>query len=212
MCWCREQSGRGCDEFAAFQVELGLLTANGLYSTDESCILGEPCTSTSRGVGIRDGDAMMLKVPPQDSSDGKLNADICSGSTRALNSNNSGISSPAYNNGRIYEFGIFNMSASPGAFAKCWCRPMGQDNCSEIAQFKAESGLLNLHCPAGYFSVGSNCKSCTTGYYCLGIGTTKQACPRGRTTLSMGARRSEDCLCMQGYELEVRNHLYCFRG
>lgn len=148
--------------------------------------------SASRGIGVRDGDVMMLK------------AGTCSGLKPALNSNKSGISAPANDGGRIYKFGTFNLSTSPGAYSKCWCRPTEQKNCSDTTHFIAESGLLNLHCPAGYFAVGSHCKPCTRGYYCHGMGMPKQACPRGRTTPNMGARSSEDCQCLPGHELEVR--------
>ena len=45
---------------ASFSVDVGLLTVHGLYRKDEACTLGQSCSSSNFGVGLVDGDRMML--------------------------------------------------------------------------------------------------------------------------------------------------------
>lgn len=189
-------SGSDCDSAAAYTVPVGLLTIDGLYNTDDSCTLEDDCASVSFGVGLLDGDRVMLKL--ESCSDGRA----VPGLTRG------GVSLGAREEGSVYKFGVFNISAMPITYRKCWCRAVQTTDCLYPHQFLADSGTLTLACPAGYFSTGAMCKLCTRGFFCLGQTSPKQACALGQATIEAGATRVDDCLCKPGYELEVRCHFH----
>lgn len=191
MCWCSGDPGQDCSSEDAFSVEFGLLTINGVYITAEACIIGDQCESSSIGVGLADGDRMMLK------------SNACGSLEDAVHLQGGGVSSPARQRGTIFEFGTFNFSTLSAVYQKCWCQIRGQIACTRATDFQAEGGTLTLLCPAGYFDRGGVCENCTEGYFCLGRETTRQQCPAAETTIGMGASTRDECLCMPGYERDV---------
>lgn len=163
---------------------------NGLYAVDEDCTIGDNCTSVNFGVGLQDGDRLMLK------------AGSCSAPGGALGTNHSGRSLGAVEGGTTFEFGVFELGSTPAVYLKCWCQSA---ECVDPAEFRAESGRVSLLCPSGFFQVGPACRLCTKGYHCPGRRLSKQACPSGQTTRGQGAAVSSECKCRAGYEKQVRN-------
>lgn len=130
-------------------MELGLLTVNGLYATDQSCVLGENCSSINVGVGLRDGDRLMLK-----------SLSCSSGVPAEGLRDQSGVSSPAILSGKHFDFGVFTLLTSPHTFVKCWCQEEeAEPSCLDALDYQAESGTLTMFCPAGFFLHPAACAS-----------------------------------------------------
>lgn len=165
----------------------------------ESCIIGDNCTSRSIGVGLLDGDRIMLKLTS------------CTDHQLVQGMMNGGISRGALDAGSTYRFGVLEIRAMPAIYRKCWCRAIGDTSCSRPEDFLSDSGTVTLECPAGYFAIGQACRICTRGYYCLGQASPKQACAPGQTTHDVGAASADDCLCKAGYELQAP-HMFAASG
>ena len=151
MCWCSNMYS--CDRADLFNVESGLLTLPGPYLGQErTCRSGTECGfSTLRGLGLADGDRIMIM-------------NQCGTNSILPGWPDNGVSDPAIFQGTEYAWGIssggLHVTGAGGEYSMCWCS-ISAPNCSSGEYFRTEVGIMKMLGPA----IGQR-KYCTSGQVC----------------------------------------------
>jgi hypothetical protein len=223
-----------CDLPELHTVDLGILTVKGVYKQFDSCVVSHDCTLVNPGIGLVDGDFLMIK-PGMGDCTSSIPVPDWPGSPDQYNVTDivEGRSFPSTAAGTEYAWGTLPLEVNPGLYSKCWCSTSegAGTSCNRTQDYQAWSGNLRVMCPAGYYEMASStspsgfvCKICQKGFFCTGaklgnppLLTTeeKKTCTTGRTistdpktTPGEGAVQAADCYCKAGYEDSGLRALY----
>ncbi|CEM19977.1 unnamed protein product [Vitrella brassicaformis CCMP3155] len=172
LCWCPRQECIGdlkpdgpcwrkidgpCDyeeDYARFETSAGMLIVNGPTYGNSSCVAGHQCSMNVTGMGLADGD--MIVVSGDDCS-------VSTGVKDLFTADDLYDKATASGGGELYDFGRA-LYASSTAFYLCWCpQEFGCDP-------EAEGGLENFTIHAGNLTISGPDKAaaitCVIGVGC----------------------------------------------
>jgi hypothetical protein len=167
-----------CDLPELHTVDLGILTVKGVYKQFDYCTVTHDCTLVNPGIGLVDGDFLMIK-PGMGDCTSSIPVPDWPGSPDQYNVTDivEGRSFPSTAAGTEYAWGTLPLEVNPGLYSKCWCSTSegAGTSCNRTQDYQAWSGNLRVMCPAGYYEMASStspsgfvCKICQKGFFLHG--------------------------------------------
>ena len=106
---------------------------SGLHETRAECIIGDKCTVDGAGIGVTQGDQMMVKMRTCDENASAAGFDWPATATASSVG--------------VLKFAFGPVWSRPGLHVKCWCSRAS--TCSAASDFAAAAGALHMLCAPG---------------------------------------------------------------
>lgn len=148
MCWCSPRSGSGeCREAVEFSFDLGeLILAGPFTGQDRKCIRGWDCQLVNiQGVGLEDGDALLILSKCRQAEASPAEGPAALRGVAGISGSNPSL---AAGDGTEFLMPFDPVTAEPGIYGMCWCRPsVSARGCTNTDDYAHELGKLTIAQP-----------------------------------------------------------------